>query len=419
MSNADTLQQVSSSISFIGALTLFASYFIAPKWRTYQVESKTVLFVMNVFDGIAAANYFVINDKRDIYCKLQTISIQFFEIGSWIYEGLFAIETLVVLRALSRPKVPFAKRKRAYILRNIVYLSIVVIYGLSITTYIVVKDDWELLGKWCWLKNPWNRLYLAYFPLWISMSAVVICNVVGVYTLRDLIRSKETYARSPEAQEKCFSDTRTLSTLSLSSSSSQQKLDPKLTRFLGRMMIGPMIFIMVHIPGSLRRGAQAIDYKYSERVESDLVQAQVIIFILLIFIYGKSFILIYFKIYIEQSWFDPSHGLINFVLYVLLDVELCKEWKALFWKVQISVADSIEKSFGISLVSSAVFGPSSVAEEMNSVNTTDQQSNSKAEEIETCGTDVRININNPIHEFDADRSPSTDHDMKLFLGEPS
>lgn len=393
MSNADTLQQVSSSISFIGALTLFASYFIAPKWRTYQVESKTVLFVMNVFDGIAAANYFVINDKRDIYCKLQTISIQFFEIGSWIYEGLFAIETLVVLRALSRPKVPFAKRKRAYILRNIVYLSIVVIYGLSITTYIVVKDDWELLGKWCWLKNPWNRLYLAYFPLWISMSAVVICNVVGVYTLRDLIRSKETYARSPEAQEKCFSDTRTLSTLSLSSSSSQQKLDPKLTRFLGRMMIGPMIFIMVHIPGSLRRGAQAIDYKYSERVESDLVQA--------------------------QSWFDPSHGLINFVLYVLLDVELCKEWKALFWKVQISVADSIEKSFGISLASSAVFGPSSVAEEMNSVNTTDQQSNSKAEEIETCGTDVRNNINNPIHESDADRSPSTDHDIKLFLGEPS
>jgi len=78
---ADTLQQVSASFSFIGSLILFASFFVDKKWRVYQAESKTVLFVMNIFDGIAAANYFIINNKRDIYCQLQTLSIQFFEIG--------------------------------------------------------------------------------------------------------------------------------------------------------------------------------------------------------------------------------------------------------------------------------------------------------------------------------------------------
>jgi hypothetical protein len=79
-------------------------------------------------------------------CSLFKSVLQTLTGRGWIYEAFFAIETLLVVCTLNQPKVLWSKRKRAYILRNIAYLSAVVIYGVSIVIYIVVDDDWDLLG---------------------------------------------------------------------------------------------------------------------------------------------------------------------------------------------------------------------------------------------------------------------------------
>ena len=70
-----------ATVSAFGSFVLFISFFLFPKWVKLQEEAKLVLFVMNVFDGMAAIDYFVINNKNDVWCRLQATWMQFFEIG--------------------------------------------------------------------------------------------------------------------------------------------------------------------------------------------------------------------------------------------------------------------------------------------------------------------------------------------------
>ena len=77
----EALTLSAATISSFGAFVLFISYFLFPKWSKVRREAKSVLFVMNIFDGLAALNYFLINNKNDVWCRLQATWMQFFEIG--------------------------------------------------------------------------------------------------------------------------------------------------------------------------------------------------------------------------------------------------------------------------------------------------------------------------------------------------
>jgi hypothetical protein len=75
------LTSLSSSLSFIGSVILFSSFFICQKWVNTQREAKAILFTITIFDGMTALNYFAVQDSNGIFCRLQATSIQFFEIG--------------------------------------------------------------------------------------------------------------------------------------------------------------------------------------------------------------------------------------------------------------------------------------------------------------------------------------------------
>ena len=95
------------------------------------------------------------------------------------------------------------------------------------------------------------------------------------------------------------------------------------------------MFILIHIPGSLRRGAQAADTPYPPDTEEVLMYA--------------------------QSALDPSHGAFNFILYVLLDKDLLKDWKDFLTvkgaKLRASLVEMIRPSKSVS-DSIAAFGTS-------------------------------------------------------------
>ena len=92
MSHVETPQNCltisAATISACGSLILFTSFFLFPHWSKVQREAKFVLFVMNIFDGMAAIDYFVINNENDIWCRLQATWMQFFEIGGKICSNL-------------------------------------------------------------------------------------------------------------------------------------------------------------------------------------------------------------------------------------------------------------------------------------------------------------------------------------------
>ena len=297
----DILTLFSALISFVGAFILFLSFFFSKKWRSQQAEAKTTLFIMNVFDGIAAANYFVINDKVDIYCRLQSSSIQFFEIGGWMYECFVAIEMLILVSEIVKEKVKVKVRKNAFILRSVCYLSLTFGFGITTVTISNVNDDWTLLGKWCWIADPMNRLYYGYICLWISILITIICDINVIYILRDVISKRFQQRDSSLTSSPDSTDTRLSLEIQCSDAtefSTPKKVDKKTRSFYRRMFFGPLIFIIIHIPGSVRRCYQAAG-KVSD-VEATLVSL--------------------------QSFCDPFHGFINFILYVVLDPELRSEW---------------------------------------------------------------------------------------------
>jgi len=137
------------------------------------------------------------------------------------------------------------------------------------------------------------------------------------------------------------------------------KWDPKLHYFLFRMFLGPMIFTMIHIPGSIRRASQVTGTEYSENVSNNLASA--------------------------QSFFDPSHGSINFILYVFLDVDLCKTWKNLIWTTQESLRESMMSNVGVSLNTLKL--QSSVVEDKNSINSISHVHQSESENPIQSSTD--------------------------------
>ena len=76
---------------------------------------------------------------------------------------------------------------------------------------------------------------------------------------------------------------------------------------------GPLLFIMLHIPGSMRRYAQANGYQFGSRQSANLVSA--------------------------QCFLDPLHGFISFILWVAIDSNLRSEWMQLLVKMYRWVYD--------------------------------------------------------------------------------
>ena len=139
---------------------------------------------------------------------------------------------------------------------------------------------------------------MAYVPLWISICVTIVCAINVRKTLLKILRMKNEYSSQP--------------------SSIVPASDKKLVRFFFRIMLGPLLFCLIHIPGSIRRASEASGTTFSQDFSNFLLVA--------------------------QSSLDPSHGFINFILYVFLDVDLCKSWKELFIQTQKYVVESITTS---------------------------------------------------------------------------
>lgn len=286
MSHVETPQNCltisAATISACGSLILFTSFFLFPHWSKVQREAKFVLFVMNIFDGMAAIDYFVINNENDIWCRLQATWMQFFEIGGWIYNAFVAIEMhiLVLILTSSRPKRSWNERKLDFYRRNSFYLGFVLLYGILCVSTMNAANNWALDGIWCWVKNPMDRIYYAYVALWVVIIVTVSITIATVARVRAVLNEQK-------------------------SSGVIQNIADRTTRdFYIRMFIGPLLFILLHIPGSTRRLGQAFNFDFSEDVQ--------------------------YTLSMSQSFMDPLHGALNFFMFVLLDKTQRNGWGNLF-----------------------------------------------------------------------------------------
>ena len=158
------------------------------------------------------------------------------------------------------------------------------------------------------------------------------------------------------------------------------------------------MFILIHIPGSLRRGAQAADTPYPPDTEEVLMYA--------------------------QSALDPSHGAFNFILYVLLDKDLLKDWKDFLTvkgaKLRASMVQMIRPSKflsdSIAAFGTSYIGGSSMGNKLSDDDDDDHNNKNKTykdEEAHTEKTSECIDVVRP-ESFKTNTTSSRNSELKIL-----
>lgn len=245
MSLEKPLVQVPAIISSIGASFVIASWLLCKRWRSKVEAGKLILLIIGCADFIAAANYF--NGRATetrTGCLTQAIIIQAVEISSsWNYNAVLAYE--VYFLVTSSTVVLLRDKNRVY--RHGLYHLIVVSFAIASVSAGLAEGTMGAAGDWCWYSDSIYRIGFGYVPLWIGFAIIITCNSL---VLKMAIESDNAQQQQQQARGH-----RTTS-------------GEKRTRLLFRagvmrLLIVPLAFILLHMPGTLRRIMEASSHEGS------------------------------------------------------------------------------------------------------------------------------------------------------------
>ena len=200
------LRQLSASLSFCGSLSIIITFSICKPWRIKQRGIKSLLLVMSFFDLLSSINYFYYPlHESDNTCPLQSLFIQLFQVGAWLYRAFVAFETAIILNSIvtlkkdARKTFINANTNSVYNWRYMMYHFIGNSYTISSGIYLLSRDRYgfssSLQQFWCWWRHPFDRLYFGFTPLWISTTINICCNSYTIYTLKSLNMKKPIFWR--------------------------------------------------------------------------------------------------------------------------------------------------------------------------------------------------------------------------------
>ena len=200
------LRQLSASLTFCGSLSIILTFFICKPWRIKQRGIKSLLLVMSFFDLLSSINYFYYPlHENDNTCALQSLFIQLFQVGAWLYRAFLALETAIILNSIvslkkdARKSVVNANTNSVYNWRYMMYHFIGNSYTISSGIYLLSRERYgfssSLKQFWCWWRHPFDRLYFGFTPLWISTTMNICCNSYTIYTLKSLNMKKPIFWR--------------------------------------------------------------------------------------------------------------------------------------------------------------------------------------------------------------------------------
>ena len=272
----------------------------------YQPEAKKILFYTSWFDLIDMLFFIITNDSEGWFCALQASTIQFFNVGSKIWETCLAIEIWIIVHQIDMKVNHYSsvtKKNTKY--RHGIYWITVIVHGVVTVAIMLSLRLWSLNLDWCWLSQPDLRIYFCYLQIWLGTAIILYCNTSTCVTMRRLIRQSD-FLQTHQEHESDMSHSDSQSDLVLSSSQNTKKNDKKLQHFYTRMYFVPIAFIVTQMPGSLRRGYQwqgSID-SLSTREQDELDMAQAIL--------------------------APGKAFFNMILLVALDPDLREEYYIYF-----------------------------------------------------------------------------------------
>ena len=191
------------------------------------------------------------------FCALQASTIQFFNIGSKIWEVFMAVELWVLVSQIAN-KVEHASHFKflSSFYRHGIYWGIILTHGIVTVSIMLSMNVWAY-GKWCWISDPDLKIYFCYMQLWIGMVIIICCNYLTCRMMYRLIKRRKFLQEKLSGHSNSDVSAETGSNIDTASNQTSSKgNDQKLQGFFVRMYFVPVTFIMVNLPGSVRRGLQ-------------------------------------------------------------------------------------------------------------------------------------------------------------------
>jgi len=282
-----TPTQISACCSFAGSFCVLLSLAVCDQWRNRLRSGKLLMGVISFFDFVTAANYVFNVPSTRMECLIQATTIQIFEVGSWNYNAMLGIEIAFIVVSLNS----LHKHDPGMWQRHAIYHAIVLGYALISTTLMLSLGLWGELTLWCWVSAPALRVVFAYIPLWLGYAAIFYS------TRRIMIKLSE--AREA-GNNRSMTDASAGATPGCSSDSTRGRRRGCLpTGGVLRLWLLPILFVIIHLPGTSRRILEAANDTGSPE---------------------------YHALSALQAVCDPSHGTITFLVWLLLDADLREEW---------------------------------------------------------------------------------------------
>jgi hypothetical protein len=250
---------------------------------------------------ISAANYQLETSNGDsAVCVVQSILMQYFEVGSWIWTVIFSYDLSREL-FFNLSKLQLNRQRRLFeCRRHLIFYHLFVNCYSSISTILLIQLKLNArAGDWCWT-NSKDWAIMTYSLLWLSFL-VILANVIFVIWLTS--RAERALMRAQSSSRLSRLSSRPTMSASDAGSVSHKaaRRSRSMWRVTRRLLLIPIAYMLLHVPGTLRRIGTASSFQCA-------------------FCEGSTLAFV-------QGVCDPSQGTVNFVLFVCLDKQLQKEMR--------------------------------------------------------------------------------------------
>jgi len=271
-------------LSLLGNIILMYTYRNYKLWRDTMPSAKRVLCCQCLLESIGLTAFlWAPTSSTSSDCEFQAILIQCFWVNSTVINGFMAVETAFLCRALfgvanaqTNLLAAFKAKRDSYVWRRyLCYTSLFCVVGLAEIIFIVDLNKYDktaINDDWCWVATNYEKLVMGYGPIWLGMilsglsviyMITLIYNKVSGDVNTDSVRSNRSSQDSINSIGQTALAPRGLvnipsirSTASGRQSSSKRiSLRDKVLRSFRRVILHLSVFIVVWIPGSIRRGS--------------------------------------------------------------------------------------------------------------------------------------------------------------------
>lgn len=208
--------------SFIGDIVLFLTFFVSKKWRLELTLMKKIILVLAVYHMFYLLAYIDVNSTNsDAYwCQIQASLIQFFGVGTILYEAVVAIECYALCLSVFKGDVVYTHKESEEIFpclkkgcgeilnymhlclssrqcqrRHFFYHTFVFLYSfvstllMNLYHYYGTSDRLDMV---CWIQERSFNILFGVAPMVVSILIVITFNSRVVYLIVSALGERAT-----------------------------------------------------------------------------------------------------------------------------------------------------------------------------------------------------------------------------------